>query len=483
MNLFWQITAVEALLNVAIFAVAIMTYGIVLERAATRNWPTSIGQTFIGVLFGGATALATLIPLHLDGGAAVGCQSALIALTGPISGGLSTLVALAIAEFGALAAPHPLGTGPAVLNAGTFLAAALAAVLFRLAWRSRCAGRLGNRTIQLAVLAILSSTGALGAVALSAGAGIALQSALAAIGVNLAATLVLGTLLLHERLRHAAEADLRVTAQRLTEVNDRLVVQANELIVARDAAEQSSRAKSSFLANMSHELRTPLNAVIGFSQMLGLGGELPAPKRIEYARDIEIGGQHLLDLIMDILDFSKAEAGKLRIYDAEDMMLNEEVRFGLRLLGSQAERAQVTLATDGSDTAYYVRANRRRVRQIVFNLLSNAIKFSRPGGTITVSLKGRPDGSTELIVRDDGIGIAETHRERVFEPFFQVDGEKARGREGTGLGLPLTKRLVELHGGTLRLESTLGVGTIVHVVFPPRTARIETLEDAQDAAG
>jgi len=465
MNLFWQITAVEALLNVAIFAVAVIAYGIVREQAAARNWSDKVEQAVIGGLFGGATALATLVPLHVDGGAAIGSQSVLIALTGPISGGLSTLVALAIAELGALEAPRLTETGATMLNVGSFFAAAAAALLFQLVRGSRFGGLLRNRTAQLVVLALLSSAGALDVLAVAAGAGTALQSALAATGVNMAATLVLGTLLLHERRRHEAEAGLRVTAERLTETNERLIAQAEELIVARDEAEQSSRAKSNFLANMSHELRTPLNAVIGFSQLLGEDAAVPDAKRIEYANDIENGGQHLLGLITDILDFSKAEAGGLEI-DDEDLVLNEELAFGLRLMQPQAERANVRLASIGPVAAIQLRADRRRVRQIILNLLSNAIKFTGPGGKITVGLVACGDGSAELIVHDDGIGISTRNRERVFEPFFQVDDEMSRRREGTGLGLPLTKRLIELHGGMLKLDTVFGVGTTVHVIFP-----------------
>ena len=470
MNLFWQITAVEALLNVAIFAVAVIAYGIVREQAAARNWSAEIEQAVIGGLFGGATALATLVPIHIDGGAAVGSQAVLIALTGPISGGLSTLVALAIAELGALEAPRLVQTGATLINAGSFLAAALAALLLRLILGGRFGGRLRNQTVQLIFLALLASAGSLNVLAITAGAGMALQSALAATGVNLAATLVLGTLLLHEQRRHEAEAGLRVTAARLTETNERLTVQAGELIVARDAAEQSSRAKSNFLANMSHELRTPLNAVIGFSQLVGQDKAVPDAKRIEYARDIETGGQHLLGLISDVLDFSKAEAGGLEI-DDEDLVLNEEVAFSLRLMQPQAERAKVRLTAIGPVAPIQLRADRRRLRQIILNLLSNAIKFTDAGGKITVGLVACGDGSAELIVHDDGIGISTQNRERIFEPFFQVDDEISRKQQGTGLGLPLTKRLIELHGGTLRLDTVFGVGTTVHVLFPPDRVR------------
>ena len=475
MNLFWQITAVEALLNVAIFAVAVIAYGIVREAAAARNWTAGVEQAVIGGLFGGATALATLVPLHVDGGAAIGCQSVLIALTGPISGGLSTAVALAIAELGSAGAPRLLETGATLLNAGSFFAAALAALLFRLVAKGRFGGRLRNRTAQLAFLAILSSAGSLGVLALFAGAGTALQSALPATGVNLAATLVLGTLLLHERRRHEAEADLRTTAERLTEVNERLVAQAEELTVARDAAEQSSRAKSAFLANMSHELRTPLNAVIGFSQLIGRDAAPTDAKRIEYARDIEHGGQHLLGLINDILDFSKAEAGELEI-DDDDLLLNDVLDFSVRMMRPQAERANVSLTVTDPAAAFFVGADQRRMRQIILNLLSNAIKFTPPGGTITAGLGECGGGAVELVVRDTGIGISDADRERVFQPFFQVDAEMTRRHEGTGLGLPLTKRLIELHGGTLKLDSALGAGTAVHVVFPPGRVRVESLQ-------
>lgn len=473
MNLFWQITVVEALLNVAIFVVAVIAYGVLQSRAMALGWSDRLEQTAVGALLGGATALATLVPLHLDGGAAVGCQSVLIALSGPISGGLSTLVALIISEVTVAASTHLLEGGSAAIDAGSFAAAALAAALFRLIDRRTPGSAFRRRWVQLAFLAVVSSIGSLAALAVLTGLETAFKSALAATASGIVATFVLGILLLHEKRRHEAEFDLRATAARLSETNDQLTRQTVELIHARDAAEQSSRAKSAFLANMSHELRTPLNAVIGFSQIIGQQTDPVHARCIDYAHDIQTGGEHLLGLISDILDFSKAEAGDLEIGDSE-IPLNQTVDLCVRLMRPQAERNAVTLRLAEMAAGYCLRGDERRIRQIVLNLLSNAIKFTPAGGNIDVAVGPAVDGGLVIEVRDDGIGISEADRGRVFEPFFQADSELSRLREGTGLGLPLTKRLVELHDSRLELESALGTGTVVRVVFPVQRVRADS---------
>jgi signal transduction histidine kinase len=466
MNLFWQITAVEALLNVAIFAVAVIAYGVVRSRAIAWRWPRETEQVAVGLLLGGATAMATLVPLHLDGGAAIGCQAILIALSGTVSGGLATAVAFAIAEAAALSAAYLLGTDAPTTQMASFAAAALAATILQAVDRLTLPRWIRFRYVRLTRLALLSSLIALLALAAIAGPRTALDSAVAATAVNLAATFVLGTLLLHEQRRHDAEFDLRATASRLTDMNARLVAQAADLMLARDAAEQSSRAKSLFLRNMSHELRTPLNAVIGFAQLIQIETDPLHATCTEYARDIETGGQHLLSLITDILDFSKAEADELELESGE-VALDEEVGICVRLMQPQAARNKVVLRFADSGRRWTVRGDERRVRQIVLNLLSNAVKFTPKDGTIDVRLEGGGDGSLTLVVADSGIGISEEDRERVFEPFFQVNTNLTREHEGTGLGLPLTKRLVELLHGRLEIESTPGKGTTVRVVFPP----------------
>ncbi len=472
MDLFWQITIVEALLNVAIFAVAVIAYGAVRSRAMARRWSNRFERTAVGGLFGGATALAILVPLHLDGGATVGCQSVLIALSGPLSGGLSTFVALIISEATLAVSINLLGSGSFSIDAATFAAAAAAAALFRLIDRRTAGAAFRHRFAQLAFLALVSSGGSLGALAVLVGLGIALKSALATISATLVATFVLGTLLLREKRRHEAEFDLRETAARLTEANRRLTKQAAELTLARDAAEQSSRAKSAFLANMSHELRTPLNAVIGFSQLIGLETDPVHVRCIEYAQDIQTGGNHLLSLITDILDFSKLEAGELKIGDSE-VAIDETVDLCVRLMRPQAERNEVALRLTYISAAYFIRGDERRIRQIILNLLSNAIKFTHPGGAIDVGLELAVTGSLILTVRDNGVGISQADRGKVFEPFFQADATMTRRHEGTGLGLPLTKRLVELHDSHLELDSTPGAGTVVRVIFTEDRVRSE----------
>jgi len=466
MNLFWQITAVEALLNVAIFAIAVIAYGAVRSQAIARRWRRGTEQVAVGLLLGGATAMATLVPLHLDGGAAIGCQAILIALSGTVSGGLATAIAFSIAEAAALSAAYLPGTDAPMTQMASFAAAALAAIILRATLPLPLPRWMKSRYVGLAALAILSSAIALSALAAIAGPRAALDSALAAMAVNMAATFVLGTLLLHEQRRHDAEFDLRATAGRLTEMNAQLVAQAADLTLARDAAEQSSRAKSVFLRNMSHELRTPLNAVIGFAQLVQTETDPVHATCSEYARDIETGGEHLLSLISDILDFSKAEAGELEL-QSDEVALDEEVGICVRLMQPQAARNKVVLRFEDGARRWRVRGDERRIRQIVLNLLSNAVKFTPKDGAIDVRLEGGADGSLTLVVADSGIGISEEDRERVFEPFFQVNTNLTRQHEGTGLGLPLTKRLVELLQGRLSIESTPGEGTTVRVVVPP----------------
>jgi len=372
---------------------------------------------------------------------------------------------LAIAEAAAFVAAYVLGNGALTTQGASFAAAALAAAILNQA--DRLLPRwTRSRYVRLTRLALLSSLIALLALAVTAGMGAALDAAAAATAVNLAATFVLGTLLLHEQRRHDAEFNLRATAGRLAETNAQLVAQADDLRFARDAAEQSSRAKSVFLRNMSHELRTPLNAVIGFSQLIQTEADPVHRNCVEYARDIETGGQHLLSLITDILDFSKADAGELPL-DAVEIILDEEIGLCVRLMQPQAARNAVALHYTGNGRQHRIRGDERRIRQIILNLLSNAVKFTPRGGGIDVWLDAAADGSLILVVADTGIGIAEEDRERVFEPFFQVNTNLARRHEGTGLGLPLTKRLVELHQGVLSIESAPGKGTTVRVTFPP----------------
>jgi PAS domain S-box-containing protein len=243
------------------------------------------------------------------------------------------------------------------------------------------------------------------------------------------------------------------------------------LIEAKDTAERASRTKSDFLANMSHELRTPLNAIIGFSEVLKgeMFGPLGAPRYVAYAGDIHRSGMHLLDLINDILDVEKIEAGKRELHP-EAVDVAQAVLDALRLVEARAATAKVALAHELPTDLPLLWADARSARQILLNLLSNAVKFTPAGGSVTAGAAATPQGGIRLTVTDTGIGIDPQHIAALGTPFFQLDNPLTRSREGTGLGLSLIKSLVELHGGRLSIESAVGRGTTVTVQFPPRAA-------------
>jgi signal transduction histidine kinase len=237
---------------------------------------------------------------------------------------------------------------------------------------------------------------------------------------------------------------------RVNQMNDELQRVYREL-------ESASRHKSEFLANMSHELRTPLNAILGFSQVLqkNLFGELNE-KQEEYVEDILSSGNHLLSLINDVLDLSKVEAGQIEL-ELAPFSLREAVERGVVMVRERASKNGVALAAEIEPEVQVITGDERRIRQILFNLLSNAVKFTPAEGRIDVSA-ARVDGEIQLAVADTGPGIAPEDAERIFEEFQQTD-VGARHQEGTGLGLALSKRLVELHGGRIWVESEIGVGS------------------------
>jgi len=258
-----------------------------------------------------------------------------------------------------------------------------------------------------------------------------------------------------------------------TDVTDRKRTEQT-LREAKEAAERGNRAKNTFLANISHELRTPLNAIIGFSEMMKheIFGPLEPASYRPYLDDIHDSGMHLLELINDILDLSKAEAGMTDLAETQ-VDVGGIVRGSVRMLARRAANAGLSIVTDLPERLPLLLADERRMRQIVLNLLSNAVKFTEDGGNVVISVRADRIGFV-ITVTDSGIGMSPEELERVMEPFVQADARLSRKYEGSGLGLPLTKALVEAHGGTLRLDSESGRGTVATVFFPP--TRIVTVD-------
>jgi len=284
-----------------------------------------------------------------------------------------------------------------------------------------------------------------------------------------------------EKRQRATIIDLRKSQQTLERQTTELADLAEKYAEEKTRAEEANAAKSKFLANMSHELRTPLNAIIGFSEIMEseMFGPLGADKYIEYSRDIRESGEYLLDVINDILDMSKIEAGGIRL-SPELVELDSLLADCIRVVSTRASEKRLAIMAE-VETGIHLNADRRALKQIALNLLSNAVKFTPDGGAVTV--QGRLRGGAVIIgITDNGIGIARQALQKLGRPFEQVESQLTKRHQGSGLGLAIAKSLVELHGGAMRIRSRLGRGTLVMVRLPTDAAAAMPLERIEVAA-
>ena len=246
---------------------------------------------------------------------------------------------------------------------------------------------------------------------------------------------------------------------------------------ARDEAESTSRAKSQFLANMSHELRTPLNAVIGFSEILNreLFGTLGEERYRDYARLIHESGEHLLNVVNDILDMSKIEAGKFKIV-REPFDVASLVGSCVDVMRHAAEKKEIALAAEVAPGLPELTADKRACKQMLLNVMSNAVKFTDAGGSVRVTARAE-DGMVALEVADNGVGIAEEDLPNLGNPFVQAQRSYERSYEGAGLGLSVVTGLARLHGGRLEIRSSLGQGTTATIWLPIERPQDDASED------
>ncbi|NNJ09328.1 response regulator [Chloroflexales bacterium ZM16-3] len=281
-----------------------------------------------------------------------------------------------------------------------------------------------------------------------------------------------------ETERTQAEADLQTSRERLKqaldELEQRVAERTHELSIANLHLARAVRVKDEFLANMSHELRTPLNAILGRTEMCqeGFYGAL-TPSQSEALRSVEESGRHLLELINDVLDVAKIEAGRVEI-DIELVQVDSVCEASLRLVSQQALKKRLRLTQQLDPGVSLIYADGRRIKQILVNLLSNAVKFTPEGGDIGLEVVGNREREiVSFSVWDTGIGIAEEHLPRLFQPFVQVDSSLSRAHEGTGLGLNLVLSLAKLHGGSVTVNTEVGQGSCFTVTLPWRSPKVE----------
>jgi two-component system, cell cycle sensor histidine kinase PleC len=283
-----------------------------------------------------------------------------------------------------------------------------------------------------------------------------------------------------EQQLRASVTELRLSRRELEQQKQQLVDLAEKYVVEKNRAEAANRAKSEFLANISHELRTPLNAVIGFSEVMeqGLFGPLGHPKYQEYARDIHGSGTYLLEVINDILDMSKIEAGRMAL-DIDDVDVADIVEDSMKVVGQAAAERAINLSRHGP-SRLMIEADRRALKQVFLNLLSNAVKFTRDRGSVDVHLS-RTRGLVRIAIKDSGIGIPEADMMKLGRPFEQVENQFSKSHQGSGLGLAISRALIELHGGSLQIKSREGQGTTVTCTLPIKAVAEEEEDEAASA--
>ena len=284
-----------------------------------------------------------------------------------------------------------------------------------------------------------------------------------------------------EQQQRSSVTELRLSRRELEQQKQQLVDLAEKYVVEKNKAEAANRAKSEFLANISHELRTPLNAVIGFSEVMeqGLFGPLGHAKYQEYARDIRESGSYLLEVINDILDMSKIEAGRMAL-DIDFVDVADIVEDSMKVVGQAAGERDIILSRHGP-SKLVVEADRRALKQVFLNLLSNAVKFTRDGGSVDVHLS-RSRGLVRISIKDTGIGIPDADIRKLGRPFEQVENQFSKSHQGSGLGLAISRALVELHGGSLQIKSREGEGTTVTCTLPIKAATAEDADEDEAAS-